>query len=351
MKIGFWCREDHLLNNSIFLNVSEDASFNKNPQYNYLYNYLKSKGHEINSIDLISNVGEIDCVLFLDFPAGKISKLAEKALSHKKKILITIENEVVLRSNWLRKNQDLFDLILTWNDDFIDNKKYFKIMLPSLDRHERDYNFLPFLEKKYLSCMISWKKKYKHKNETQTLKNKIINYFEENNLKDNFHLYGPNWDETVFKYVSILEFLNYPRFKKFRKIICKDRYKNWKGKTQDKRMTLRNYKFAFVIENATDFNGFITDKIFDCFYSGTVPIYLGAKNVKLFIPEECFIDLREFKNLNNLHDYLLNLDQARYEIYIENIQKFLSNKNSIFSFKYFNEAILNALNFLKDRNN
>ena len=85
MKIGFWCREDSLLNNSIFLNKGEDASYNKNPQYYYLYDYLKKEGHEINSIDLISNINEIDCVLFLDFPAGKISKLAEKALSHKKK--------------------------------------------------------------------------------------------------------------------------------------------------------------------------------------------------------------------------------------------------------------------------
>ena len=81
-------------------------------------------------------------------------------------------------------------------------------------------------------------------------------------------------------------------------------------KTEDKQITLRNYKFAFIIENASDFNGFITDKIFDCFYSGTVPIYLGAKNIKSFIPEECFIDFREFKSLSNLHNYLLNLDQA-----------------------------------------
>ena len=350
MKIGFWCREDLLLNNSIFLNKDEDASYNKNPQYNYLYNFLKTKGHEINSIDLISNTSDIDCVLFLDFPAGKITKLAEKALSHKKKILITIENEVVIRNNWLRKNHDLFDIILTWNDDFIDNKKYFKIMLPSLDQHEQENDFLSFSEKKYLSCMISWKKKYKHKNETQTLKKKIINYFEENNLKDHFHLYGPNWDETVFDYLGIFEFLNYPRFIELRKFICKDKFKNWKGKTEDKQMTIRNYKFAFIIENASDFNGFITDKIFDCFYSGTVPIYLGAKNIKLFIPKECFIDFKEFKNLSNLHDYLLNLDQITYNIYIENIKKFLSNKKSIFSSNYFNESISKAINILKDRN-
>ena len=69
MKIGFWCREDLLLNNPIFLSKDEDSSFNKDPKYNYLYNFLRTKGHEINSIDLISNTIDIDCVLFFRFPS------------------------------------------------------------------------------------------------------------------------------------------------------------------------------------------------------------------------------------------------------------------------------------------
>ena len=102
-------------------------------------------------------------MIFLDFPAGKISPLAKKALSHKKKILITVENEVVSKNNWNINNHNFFDVILTWNDDYIDNAKYFKIMVPGLSQHYQEYDLLPFHKKENLSCMVSWNKKYNHR--------------------------------------------------------------------------------------------------------------------------------------------------------------------------------------------
>ena len=38
----------------------------------------------------------------------------------------------------------------------------------------------------------------------------------------------------------------------------------------------------------------ITEKIFDCFYAGTIPVYLGAPDVARWLPPECFIDMRRF---------------------------------------------------------
>ena len=34
-----------------------------------------------------------------------------------------------------------------------------------------------------------------------------------------------------------------------------------------------------------EMKGYISEKIFDCFYSGTIPIYLGAKDVKTIFPK------------------------------------------------------------------
>lgn len=344
MKIGFWTREDTLLKNYIFFNKGIDASFNisHNNWLNF-YNFLKKNGHEINSIDIIKNIEVLDCVIFLDFPAGEITELAKKALSHKKKILITFENEVVLKNNWLKKNHKLFDIILTWNDDYIDNKKYFKIMIPGLSQHNKSYEFLSFNDKKNLSCMITWKKKYYHKNSTQFIKKKIINYFEKNNFTNDFHLYGPNWNETVFSYSSIFKFLNYPRFKLLRKMICFEKLSTWKGLMENKKKNLRNYKFSFIIENAINYNGYMSDKIFECFYAGTVPIYLGATNVNSYIPNDCFIDFRKFKDMSQLHNYLINVDQQSYDLYIDNIKNFLKNKNIIFTIDHFNQVLLDSL--------
>ena len=347
MKIGFWTREDTLLNNYVFFNRGEDASFNTSHNiWVSLYEELKKINYNIQTIDLVDDISSLDCVIFLDFPEGKISPLAKKALSHKKKILITFENEVVAKNNWNISNHNFFDVILTWNDDYIDNAKYFKIMVPGLSQHYQEYDLLPFHKKENLSCMVSWNKKYNHRNETQNTKIEIIKWFEKNKLND-FHLYGPNWDEKVFSYSSFLKFLNYPRFKKFRKFFNKNKFISWKGKTNDKQKTIRNYKFCFIIENVAIYNGYITDKIFDCFFSGTVPIYLGAKNIFDFIPQNCLVDLRDFKNNDDLYFFLKSIDESKYKNYINNIQKFLKNDtNYIFTFKYFNNEIIKAINLI-----
>ena len=49
--------------------------------------------------------------------------------------------------------------------------------------------------------------------------------------------------------------------------------------------------------------GYISEKIFDCFYSGAIPIYLGATDVKDYIQEDTFIDYRNFENSSDLLSY------------------------------------------------
>jgi hypothetical protein len=59
---------------------------------------------------------------------------------------------------------------------------------------------------------------------------------------------------------------------------------------------LEKYKFSICYENARDTPGYITEKIFDCFFAGCVPIYWGANNITDHIPKECFIDKRDFED-------------------------------------------------------
>jgi len=44
-------------------------------------------------------------------------------------------------------------------------------------------------------------------------------------------------------------------------------------------------------------NGYITEKIFDSFFTSYVLIYLGAKNITEHVPSNCFIDQRELMAL------------------------------------------------------
>jgi hypothetical protein len=42
--------------------------------------------------------------------------------------------------------------------------------------------------------------------------------------------------------------------------------------------------------------GYITEKIFDCLYAGTIPLYLGAPDINQYIPENVFIDCSKFES-------------------------------------------------------
>jgi hypothetical protein len=74
---------------------------------------------------------------------------------------------------------------------------------------------------------------------------------------------------------------------------------------------------------------------------------LGAKNIFDFIPQNCLVDLRDFKNNDDLYSFLKSVDESKYNNYISNIKKFLKNNtNDLFTFKYFNNEIIKAINLI-----
>lgn len=75
---------------------------------------------------------------------------------------------------------------------------------------------------------------------------------------------------------------------------------------------IQNYKFAICYENIKNQNGYITEKIFDCFFAGCVPIYWGAKNVTKHIPKECFIDMRDFSSFEEVYVLIKNMPEVTY---------------------------------------
>jgi hypothetical protein len=48
-------------------------------------------------------------------------------------------------------------------------------------------------------------------------------------------------------------------------------YLSYKGKIDSKKDTLEKYKFSICYENARDTPGYITEKIFDCFFAANSP--------------------------------------------------------------------------------
>ena len=149
---------------------------------------------------------------------------------------------------------------------------------------------------------------------------KIIDFF----ANKNFDLYGSGWDKEKGKYISSIK-------------------KVYRGFAQDKAETLLDYKFNFCFEN-TLMKGLITEKIFDCFLSGCVPIYLGAPDIEEYVDKNCFIDLNDFKNYDELYQHMLSIDEEKYQEYLKNINNYLhSDKYYKFTQDYYAKLVLDLL--------
>ena len=102
-----------------------------------------------------------------------------------------------------------------------------------------------------------------------------------------------------------------------------------------------SYKFALCFENAKNIDGYITEKIFDCFFAGTIPIYWGASNINQSIPENCFIERTKFKTHEDLYRFLKNLTDEDILEYQKNIELFLKSEAIIpFSEHFFAKNIV-----------
>jgi len=204
-----------------------------------------------------------------------------------------------------------------------------------------DFKIVPFEEKEFLTMITSGKKGNKglrklfktfilrlfygkNVREIYQERFKIIDYFAS---RKGFNLYGVGWENSG---KGSKETQNIK--------------KAYKGAVEDKINVLRKYKFAFCFENCT-FKGYITEKIFDVMFAGSVPIYYGAPDINDYVGSNCFIDFRKFKNYSELNDFLLNMKETEYNQYIKNIKGYLqSDLFKKFTQENFAKEILNILN-------
>lgn len=99
-----------------------------------------------------------------------------------------------------------------------------------------------------------------------------------------------------------------------------------KGPIDSKAETLGGYRFAICFENMT-VQGWITEKVVDCFRAGCVPVYLGAPDVGEYIPTAAFIDMRQFAGYDELRRFLQSLGNADVERYRRAARDFMESSD------------------------
>lgn len=329
-KISFVVGKDYQ-NNRIF-NLSDKHLNRDNCLYPYflLKEEFKARGYELNTSDIVSP--ELaDLVIYNEMP-----KPFPNNIDPSKSYLLLFETDLIRPDNWEKEKHKSFKKIFTWNDKIVDGKKYIKFNFPN----EVKVTLPGISGRDKLLTSISGNKTSSHPLELYSARLEAIKWFSKNCPKE-FMYYGVGWE-----YPFSLKIQKGLRKLKLLSLFPKNTSPSYGGRVDEKISVLKTFKFALCFENGRDIDGYITEKIFDCLFAGTIPVYWGANNIYSYIPEECLVDRRNFKSNEELYHYLKSMSDKEVIHRQEKIQSFLKSEQMIpFTDKYFATNIIgNILN-------
>lgn len=260
--------------------------------------------------------------------------------------LLLIESPQIRPSNNDMRLLSRYKLIFTWRDDLVDNNRFIKMNLPN--ELSVDFNY-GWEEKVGFCCLIANNKTLPHNSSSFLYSERInaIRWFEKFASSD-FDLYGSGWEKSPAIHGILGRIINRLGFNKLND---KKIFSSYLGPVENKIKTLKKYRFCICYENVDNLNGYITEKIFDCFFSGCIPIYLGAENISDYIPANCFIDKRNFSSYKSLYNFMKTMKENDYIDYQKRIKRFLkSDTAKLFSSdKFVNTVVSNIIDDLRDK--
>jgi hypothetical protein len=194
-----------------------------------------------------------------------------------------------------------FDRVLFWNDEFVAGCR--QGVKCNIGQPVIEYSEIPiisFQNKRFMGAIFS-NKFVKHVHSLYPERLQAVDYL--SSKAEGIDLYGVGWGMSTRPSIQ----------------------KSYRGICEAKIDVLKNYKFSICFENARGYKGLITEKIFDCFAAGNVPVYLGAPNIEDYIPKSCFVDFRDFNDYPSLYKYLTAMTSVEYQAYIDAAREYLQS--------------------------
>lgn len=292
---------------------------------------LKHHGIEVNTDD-VNGGRPLAFELHMDVQKQSISRAY---------YLLMLETPQVWPANGTPSNWSRYRKIFTWNDDLVDGDRFIKINFPN------PINASPvdgFSARDRFCCLISSNRSLTVQDDRILYPERVktIRWFEQHAPQD-FDLYGVDWDMPVVRggLVGKLERRFWRALGRFVKLRP---FPSYRGRVAHKRDVLTRTRFAICYENVRDLPGYITEKIFDCFFSGCVPVYWGASNITAHIPADCFVDRRQYKDTREVYNFLKAMTEQEFRGYQQRIAEFLqSDAVYPFSSEFFAETIVTTI--------
>jgi hypothetical protein len=291
----------------------------------HLTKQLRQLGHQVATIDM-QDLKSFDKIFFLDYPTRFNTYFRRLLrLKHPELHLILIEPPIIRPDNYDSRKHRPFNTVLTWKKGLCvnDPRKYRLYHIPNKVR-PGNFSPGPFSGRKLCALINSFMVSVRP-NELYSERVRAIRWFETNAPRD-FDLIGTEWDKPLF--AGRLSMFNLAIRYAYRRVPWLNKLKTQRFPShigpnrKPKHLTLHDYRFCIAYENSIEAD-YISEKIFDCFFSGCVPVYLGAPNVLDSIPPNTFVDKRNFATYGELHRYIAGLSENEYNGYLAAIDTFL----------------------------
>lgn len=238
---------------------------------------------------------------------------------------------------WQRKNHRVFDRVFTYDYTIADGRKYihhyFAIDLanypPVEEVTEEDFNQRKLLV--LVAGMFQLTPPKRGSNSLLYARYRTMRWFGKY-LPNQFNFFSRGIDPTLFETFRGLGLLRRvlpeiftnrlvaavaARRRQAVEAICKGPVPPLKKLT-----VLKRYRFVVSYENSR-LAGYISEKLFDCLFSGSVPVYWGEPNIQRFVPPACYVDRQAFLDDAALADFLTRMPYVEYSQYIAAIRSFI----------------------------
>lgn len=251
-----------------------------------------------------------------------------RTIPFEKRVLLLVEpsnvNPTAYVVPWLRNR---FAKVVTWDKRLLARERRCRPIdvnpfAEPPDYQENRFADIPFFKKKLLVAVAArrvnvmpWSSYAK--------RNRAYRFFDRE-LPNDFDLFGNWWRKSDFKnvYHGTLKRTDFAA----------------------KVEAMAHYRFALCYENNACQPGYVSEKISDCICARCVPIYYGSEGIEERVPQNCFIDAKQFKSLAKMKDFIVSMTESEHRKYLEAMDDFCkSNLAKRFTRKHFADCLANAL--------